>query len=71
MQAMNANILRYLPDNPDSTKHCLIYLHALIVEEAGQNRKLCESENFANLNMSSFCRTTSALIMLKTTRRTA
>jgi hypothetical protein len=71
MQAMNANILRYLPDNPDSTKHYLIYLHDLIVEEAGKNRKLCKSENFANMNMPSFSHTTSALIMLKTTRRTA
>jgi hypothetical protein len=35
MQAMNANILKHVPDNPDSTKHYLFYLHGLIVEEAG------------------------------------
>jgi hypothetical protein len=71
MQAMNANILQHIPDNPDNTKHYLFYLHGLIVEEAGQKRKLCESENFANMNMPSFSHNTSALIMLKTTRRTA
>jgi hypothetical protein len=35
MQAMNANILQHIPDNPDNTKHYLFYLHGLIVEEAG------------------------------------
>jgi hypothetical protein len=32
---MNSNILQCVPDNPDSTKHYLFYLHGLIVEEAG------------------------------------
>ncbi len=35
MQAMNVNILKYVPDNPDCTKRYLSYLHGLIVEEAG------------------------------------
>lgn len=35
MQAMNTNILQNVPDNPDSTKRYLFYLHGLIVEEAG------------------------------------
>jgi len=35
MQAMNDNILQRVPDNPDSTKRYLFYLHGLIVEEAG------------------------------------
>ncbi len=35
MQAMNSNILQHVPDNPDSTKRYLFYLHGLIVEEAG------------------------------------
>ena len=32
---MNDNILQRVPDNPDSTKRYLFYLHGLIVEEAG------------------------------------
>ncbi|MDP3480413.1 MAG: hypothetical protein Q8R88_11615 [Desulfoprunum sp.] len=32
---MNTNILQHVPDNPDSTKPYLFYLHGLIVEEAG------------------------------------
>jgi hypothetical protein len=35
MQAMNANILQHVPDDPDSTKRYLFYLHGLIVEVAG------------------------------------
>ena len=40
MQAMNTNLLQHGTDNPDSTKHYLFHLHGLIVEEAGQKRKL-------------------------------
>jgi len=32
---MNTNILQHVPDNPDSTKRYLFYLHGLLVEEAG------------------------------------
>lgn len=35
MQAMNTNILQNAPNNPDSTKRYLFYLHGLILEEAG------------------------------------
>lgn len=35
MQTRNTNILQQVPDNPDSTKHYLFYLHGLIVQEAG------------------------------------
>jgi hypothetical protein len=36
MPAMNSNnILQHVPDNSDSTKRYLFYLHGLIVEEAG------------------------------------
>ncbi len=35
MQAKNPNILQQVPDNPDSSKRYLFYLHGLIVEEAG------------------------------------
>ena len=32
---MDTNILQHVPDNPDSTKRYLFYLHGLLVEEAG------------------------------------
>jgi hypothetical protein len=32
---MNTNILQHVPENPDSTKRYLFYLHGLIVEVAG------------------------------------
>ncbi len=32
---MNTNIFQSVPDNPDSSKRYLFYLHGLIVEEAG------------------------------------
>ena len=32
---MNTTILQCVPDNPDSTKRYLFYLHGLIIEEAG------------------------------------
>lgn len=35
MQTMKSNILQQVPDNPESTKSYLFYLHGLIVEEAG------------------------------------
>ena len=35
MKAVNTNIRQHVPDNPDSTKRYLFYLHGLIVEEAG------------------------------------
>lgn len=42
MQAMNPNILQQVPDNPDSTRSYLFYLHGLIVEEAGIRPKSVE-----------------------------
>ena len=35
MKAKNSNIFQHVPDNPESTKRYLFYLHGLIVEEAG------------------------------------
>jgi hypothetical protein len=35
MEAMKTTILPHVPDNPDTTKLYLFYLHGLIVEEAG------------------------------------
>jgi hypothetical protein len=35
MQDITTHILQHIPDDPDSTKHYLFYLHGLIVEEAG------------------------------------
>ena len=35
MEELNIHILPYVPDNPDSRKPYLFYLHGLIVEEAG------------------------------------
>ncbi len=35
MEELNIHILPHVPDNPDSTKPYLFYLHGLIVEEAG------------------------------------
>ena len=35
MQTIKNTILQYVPDQPDSTKHYLFYLHGLIVEVAG------------------------------------
>jgi hypothetical protein len=39
---MNPNILQQVPDNPDSSKQYLFYLHGLIVEEAGIRPKSAE-----------------------------
>ena len=35
MPEKNENIFQHVPENPDSTKRYLFYLHGLIVEEAG------------------------------------
>ena len=35
MKVVNTSTLQHIPDNPDSTKRYLFYLHGLIVEEAG------------------------------------
>jgi len=35
MKSIKTTILPHVPDNPDSTKSYLFYLHGLIVEEAG------------------------------------